>query len=307
MTRRAVIRAMIGVAAATLSTRRTRAMNPSSGAVAGMAQLSPTVEPAPTLLSAPIELAGDWGHMLPRAADQVVQRMRHACLDGVRLISDRQPTRLRVDEHISGPPYVWLHPDGSSMAWIVVDISERDWSKLAYQFGHELGHVMANSWQPHAKPAVPCQWIEEALVEAFSIRGLGRLAESWKQNPPFPGDNAFGDAIADYRQNIIRQYSALADQQGLSQSSAEWFARHRSNIEKLGLNPFAQAASLKVLAEYERAPSCVEAIGALNRWPGRTAIPIEDYFRQWEASCAELGASPQLPTHLREIFEIAKR
>jgi hypothetical protein len=57
--------------------------------------LSLPVEIAPTLLSAPIELAGDWGHMLPRSADLVVERMRHSCLDGVRLVSDRQPRRLR--------------------------------------------------------------------------------------------------------------------------------------------------------------------------------------------------------------------
>jgi hypothetical protein len=105
-------------------------------------------------------------------------------------VSDLQPTRLRVDEHTSGLPAVWLHPDGSTMAWIIVDISERAWTQLAYQFGHELGHVMANSWQPHAKPKPPCQWLEGAMVEAFSIRGLGRLAESWKQSPPFAGDNA---------------------------------------------------------------------------------------------------------------------
>lgn len=305
MTRRTFLKMITGAGAAILADSGV-----STAAIAGasnltvMAQLSPPIEPAPTLLSAPIELAGDWGHMLPRAADQVVQRMRHACLDGVRLVSDRQPTRLRVDEHTSGPPYVWLHPDGSSMAWIVVDISERDWSKLAYQFGHELGHVMANSWQPHAKPAAPCQWIEEASVEAFSVQGLGRLAADWKLNPPFAGDNAFGNAIADYRQNIIRQYIALADQQGLSRNSMEWFSRHRSEIEKPGLNPFAQAASLKVLAEYERAPSCVEAIGALNRWPGRTGVPVEDYFRQWEASCAELDASPLLPRRLREMLGV---
>src|SRR5712675_536419 len=69
-----------------------------------MTLLSPAIEVAKTLLSAPIELAGDWGHMIPRAADQVVERMRHACLDGVRLLSDRQPTRLRVHEHASGSP-----------------------------------------------------------------------------------------------------------------------------------------------------------------------------------------------------------
>ncbi|MER8855364.1 hypothetical protein NKH94_27905 [Mesorhizobium australicum] len=259
----------------------------------------------PSLLSAPIELTGDWGHMLPRSADQVVERMRHACLDGVRLVSDRQPTRLRVDEHTSGPPSVWLHFDGTSMAWIIVDIGDRDWSKLAYQFGHELGHVTCNSWQVDAKPAPPCQWLEEAMVEAFSLRGLGRLANGWKETPPFADDNAFGGAIAEYRHNIIQGYTALADSQGLTGDAAAWFAGHRSEIEIPGLNPFAQAMSVTILAEYEHAPDCVEALGALNRWPGRTGIPIAEYLKRWEASCAELQASPRLPVRMRELLRIA--
>ena len=61
-----------------------------------MTVLSPPIEVAKTLLSAPIELAGDWGHMLPRSADQVVERMRHSCLDGVRLVCDPQPTLVRA-------------------------------------------------------------------------------------------------------------------------------------------------------------------------------------------------------------------
>ena len=63
------------------------------------------------------------------------------------------------------------------MAWIIVDVGTRDWCNLAYQFGHELGHVVANSWARDAKPGGPCQWLEEALVEAFSFRGLGRLVK----------------------------------------------------------------------------------------------------------------------------------
>jgi hypothetical protein len=121
--------------------------------------------------------------------------------------------------------------------------------------------------------------------------------------PPSP-HNAFGNAIVDCRQNMIRQYSALAGQQGLNQNAAAWFLDHRSEIEKPGLNPFAQAASLKVVAEYERDPACIEALGALNRWPGRTRVPIEEYFPQWEASYAELQASPRLPNRLREMLGI---
>ncbi|WP_246679650.1 hypothetical protein [Mesorhizobium sp. B2-3-5] len=240
--------------------------------------------------------------MLLNAAQQVVERMRYACLDGVRLLSDHQPSRLRVDEHTSGQPAIWLHPDGSSMAWIIVDIGERDWSKLAYQFGHELGHVVANSWQPDAKPAPPCQWLEEALVEAFSLRGLGRLAKDWKENPPFAGDNAFGDLIGNYGEDIIRGYSALADQQGLTRNATLWFAAHRNEIEIPGLNPFARAMSVILLAEYDRMPECIEGLGALNRWPGRSRVPIDEYLRLWKRSCAELHASPHLPIRLQELL-----
>jgi len=266
-------------------------------------QLSPPIETAATLLSAPIELAGEWGHMLPYAADQVVEHMRHACLDGVRLVSDRQPTRLRVDQHVSGPPAIWLHPDGSSLAWVIVDIGERDWSQLAYQFGHELGHILANSWQPHAKPALPCQWLEEALVEAFSLRGLGRLADIWAQHPPFADDNAFGTAIAGYRLNILQRYAELSVAQGGTEDLAAWFAAHRGEAEAAaGLNLPAQAAALTIIAEYERAPNCLEALGALNRWPGRSALPIEEYLRLWEESCVELGAAVGLPARLRQLL-----
>ncbi|MBZ9743526.1 MULTISPECIES: hypothetical protein [unclassified Mesorhizobium] len=240
--------------------------------------------------------------MLEGAAAQVIERMRQACLDGVRLVSDRQPTRLRIEEHTSGPPAIWLHADQSDMAWVIVDIGERDWSKLAYQFGHELGHVLANSWQANAKPAAPCQWLEEAMVEAFSLRGLRPLATGWKDIPPFAGDNAFGDAIAKYRQNILHRYAGLAESQGLTRDATTWFANHRSKIEIPALNPFAQAMSLTMLAEYDRVPDCVEAIGALNRWPGRSGVPLGEYLQRWKESCAELRTSPHLPLRLGELL-----
>ena len=100
-----------------------------------------------TLLSAPLELGGEWGGSPPNDAFAVISRMREVCLSGIRLLSDRQPAKLRVDDHMSGLPHIWLHDENSDMAWIVVDISALDWCKLSYQFGHELGHVLCNSWQ----------------------------------------------------------------------------------------------------------------------------------------------------------------
>lgn len=254
----------------------------------------------PTLFSAPIELSGDWVPMFPRAVKLVIVRTREACLDGVRLLSDHQPPRLRVDRRKSGSPAIWLHRDGIDVAWIIVNIGDRDWTKLAYQFGHELGHVMANSWQADATPGGPSQWLEESIVEALSLRGLGRLAQSWKENPPFAGDNRFGDAIAQYRENIIRRYKLLADQQGLTRDAPAWFADHRGDVEASSAALYKQALSLIILAEYERSAQSIEAIGALNRWPGRAAMSLEEYLGRWELSCIELGASTRLPVLLRE-------
>lgn len=267
--------------------------------------LGATQQSAGDLLSDRIELEGDWRRMAPGDAMAVLGRMRTACLAGVRLVSDRQPAWLRVDEHTSGPPHIWLHFDGTPMAWVNVDTGEWAWCQLSYQFGHELGHVLANSWQANAKPATPCQWLEEALVEAFSLRGLARLAESWSQNPPFPHDNRYGQTIAGYRQDIIRNYAKLAGEQGSLRDFGAWFADHRADIEAQALGPYAQAASLTVLGEYERFPDCVEGLGALNRWPGRSSIPIADYLRHWEASCRELHASTHLPVRLRELLRLA--
>jgi hypothetical protein len=257
------------------------------------------------LLSAPIELAGNWGRMLPASATKVLQRTRLACLEGVRLVSDRQPSALRVEEHTSGLPHVWLHSGEPATAWIGVDIGDRDWSKLAYQFGHELGHVLANSWRLDARPAPPCQWLEEAMVEAFSLRGLAGLAQEWKRNPPFANDSSFGDAIAKYRQDIIDRYAQLGREQRIGEDFSAWFRKSRAAIEAGALGPFSQAASLVVLAEYERSPGCVEALGALNRWPGRTGVPVEDYLRFWEASCAELAADGHLPARLAQFLSLS--
>ena len=84
-----------------------------------------------------------------------------------------------------------------------------------------------------------------------------------------------------------------------------WLADHHDEIEKLALNPFAQAMSVTILIEYDREPDSVEALCALNRWAGRSGVPISEYLRQWEASCAELQASPRLPVRLRELLWIA--
>jgi hypothetical protein len=263
--------------------------------------LAEATAPEATLLSAPLELGGDWGASPPRAAAAVISRMREVSLAGVALLSDQQPDRLRVDNHTSGYPAVWLHDDGTRTAWLIVDIGPVDWSKLAYQFGHELGHVLCNSWEASAKPRTPSQWLEESMVEAFSIRGLGLLAESWARNPPFPGDAAFASAIRDYRANLIAKYKRAAGELP-GDDMASWFRASRNALEKSALSDIEGPMILRLVAEMEGDKTCVEDLGAVNRWPERTGVSIEDYLSLWAASCSELRAPGRLPRRLESLL-----
>jgi hypothetical protein len=251
-----------------------------------------------TLLDAPLELAGDWGSSPPPAVRRVLLRVREVCLSGLKLFSDQQPETLRVDNHTAGFPAIWLHDDPPGTAWIIVNIGQQAWAQLAYQFGHELGHVFCNSWSRSAQPGPPSQWLEEAMVEAFSIRGLGLLAESWEKRPPFAGDQGFAAAIRQYRGNLIEQYMNEPDQ-----DVSSWFRSHRSELES-GRAVGKGSAVLELLAILENEQACVEDLGAANRWPARSRIPIEDYLTKWDTSCNEIGAPGRLPERLRHLLKV---
>ena len=269
-------------------------------AIGARPALADVVDLKQSLLTIPVEVIGDWGGSIPESARRVILWMRAACLRGVRTLSDRQPERLRIEDRSSGPPAIWLHPDPATTAWAIVDISARDWSKLAYQFGHELGHIFANSWNVAAWPRPPCQWLEEALVEAFSVRGLGRLAQDWSSDPPFPGDNAFSGAIAQYRADLVARYRAASAAEG-GDNLPLWFAAHRGDIEVHGgVRDLLGPVVLALAAEYETDVGCVEDLGALNRWPERSALPIGDYLSKWRTSCAEIAAPGRLPDHVQQ-------
>jgi hypothetical protein len=254
-----------------------------------------------TLLGAPLELAGEWGGSAPADASAVMIRMRMACLAGVALVSDRQPDKLRAeDKPAAAAPSIWLHTGYAAGAWIIVVVGTRDWCKLAYQFGHELGHVLCNSWQLDARPRGPCQWMEEALAEAFSLRGLVLLADDWAHAPPFPNDAAYARSIRNYRDALLARYRAAAQDQGITAGFGTWFRTHEAFLHG-GLDA-ARGAVSTMLDLLQSDAAMIADMGAMNRWPGRTGLPLRDYLNLWEQSCAELNAPGRLPAQLRDLL-----
>jgi len=176
------------------------------------------------------------------------------------------------------------------------------WAQLAYQFGHELGRVLCNSWLPRSTLKPPSRWLEEALAEAFAIRGLGLLAESWANNPPFPNDSAYSRSLRDYRDTLLKRYGEKAN----SRQLPTWFEETKGLLEQSrGLEPAEGPAIIALVRELERQSACVSDLGAVNRWSTLSALPIEEYLRAWLSSCLELRAPGLLPKRIKSLFGLA--
>lgn len=256
------------------------------------------------LASCPLDVRGDW-HAPPNSAKAVITLMREVSLAGITLRSDRQPNAIWVQNNPSGLPSIWLHETPAQTAWIMTDVGELAWCQLAYQFGHELGHVLCNSWQLNAIGPPPSRWLEETLVDSFSLRGLGLLAEAWAETPPFPNNASYSDAIIDYRRVLLAKYERFAREQGTTDLKT-WYDTDEAQLaSEHGFGALEQAAVPVVLGLIEPEPVLIEDYGALNRWPERSQIPLPDYLRKWRNSCIEIGAPGRLPIVLADLLGIA--
>lgn len=141
------------------------------------------------------------------------------------------------------------------------------------------------------------------MAEAFSIRGLELLADSWARDTSFPGDSTFAGAIRQYRDHLMTKYQTIAADAGATADLAAWFCARRDALAGNGdIGGPAAAAVTAALAEMTADTAGIEALGALNRWPPQSGLSVEDYLRLWTQSSAELGASQRLPMRLRQVL-----
>lgn len=256
---------------------------------------------ATNLMTCPIEMLGGWDNLIgPSKA--VIEKVRRACLGRVMHWVEVQPSKIVLENHVSEYPSIWLHQEPRTAAWIRLNAGPGAWCQLAYQFGHELGHVLANSWTFNASPRTPSQWIEESLAEALSIYGLRQLAKDWRKDPPFPGDEAYSQEIEKYVNNILISYEDLGKKAGVD-NTKNWYLKEEDHLEHdNGLGTREKAFSNLIFRALQRDPLLIADYGALNRWPERTAVGNKEYIKKWQESCKNLGLYGKLAGHIEGLL-----
>ncbi len=84
-------------------------------------------------------------------------------------------------------------PDGATYR-VGLSVTTRDYARLAYQLGHELGHVMMDPRRTNG--------VIETIATALSLQVLDDLQERWTKRPPYASWRAFAPRFGEYRARV---------------------------------------------------------------------------------------------------------
>jgi hypothetical protein len=186
-------------------------------------------------------------------------------------------TPIALYEKIAGGQYV-----------ILLTAKDRHWSQLAYQFAHELTHVLSNfdnNALRQAKQQDPNQWFEESLCEAASLFALKQMAATWEVSPPYEAWKSYAPALRRYADEMKREsHRTLPGGMTL----ANWFGQNENAVRT---NPYQRAnneiVATRLLALFEQHPEQWGAISYLNHDSKVGATDIREYLQRWYVCCPD--------------------
>lgn len=252
--------------------------------------LQPTIDVAP----------GDWG----KASTQDIQLVLDAVAREFLSVVDSPRAgdlTIRVVPRAGSPKVLYeQRSDGE----YVMHLTARDerWYQYAYQFAHELCHVVTNfdhKARNTGRVVEHNQWFEESLCETASLFVLQQLAVKWAGSAPTKNWLGYDQALAGYARRLLseRHRYLAADQ-----SFQAWFAARHATLQS---NPYGrednELVATTLLPLFEAHPEYWQAIKYLNPNEASAGKPFVDYLRDW------LAASPdkRLPREVLALFGLA--
>ena len=226
---------------------------------------------------------GRWG----QANTEDIEAVLYSVADSfVRYFPDRQLPRILV-EPVSGNPRVLF--DRGLGGEYVIHLSARDrrWSQYAYQFAHELCHILSNFDNEEAKDgagALQNLWFEESVCDAAALFTLRQMTSTWQDAPPYPHWASYAPAFSEYAQYLlVDAHRHKVDAANLG----EWY---RQNAAELKRNPYLrtknEVVAARLLPLLEKNPEHWEAISFLtisylNRGPNARSRSFKEYLGSW--------------------------
>lgn len=165
------------------------------------------------------------------------------------------------------------------------------WAQMAFQFGHEFCHALAQhsaaakrSWHP---PRHANLWLEECLCEVGSLFVLRRLAAVWRNEPPYPQWRTYASAFGEY---AAVRLDRPDHQLPADNTFRDWFRKNEPELrENHALRARNVIIARQMLPLFESEPGGFEALCYLNLGQRKQGKPLAQHLAEWRAAApAEL-------------------
>ena len=219
---------------------------------------------------------GEWGGAAP-ANVEAVARSAAAAFD----VSDEDEPAPVLLEPVAGeddPPITLFARSEHGEVVVRLNVRGNLWARLAYQFAHELCHVIAD---PTTFELDRFTWIEEALCETGSLFALRSLATTWAADPPYANWRDYAPALADYAAERMRDPA-----HGLPSGEpfADWLAERLPSLEAdPGRREDATIVAKELLPIVEHDPIGWRALRYLHAGPQESSL--REFMRGWSGAC----------------------
>lgn len=245
----------------------TAAVAATTPAPPGRADSAAGVAKAPAALD--LRLASDgWGDASVKDASSVLKSAASQLLahfPGAQL----EPIRV----HPSGGPITLFkrNSDGE----VVVKLSTRDrlWAQYAFQFAHELCHVLCRCTPRDSGN----KWFEESLCETASIYALRGMSRSWQTQPPYPNWKDYARHLSKYADERMADFALP---QGMT--LAQWYEQNAPVLRKDAVDRKKNGVVARALLPiFERTPAGWGAVWWLNERVTNTAQTFPEFLKAW--------------------------
>jgi len=160
------------------------------------------------------------------------------------------------------------------------------WAQMAFQFGHEFCHALAQhsaaakrSWHP---PRHANLWFEESLCETASLFVLRRMADVWKTSAPYPNWKSYSGSLAGYATERLANPERQLPE---GQTFADWF---RSNEASLRENHAQRDKNVivarQMLPLFEATPAGWDSVCYLNLGQRKDGKPLAQHLAEWQTA-----------------------
>ncbi|HYF00449.1 MAG TPA: hypothetical protein VEJ18_16135, partial [Planctomycetota bacterium] len=233
---------------------------------------------------------GGWGAANPADIRAVCRSAAEVLL---RHVPGRRLDPISLTHSPDKGPMVIYGRGGKGERRVLLSPKDTYWARFAYQFAHELAHILCG----YRDGDPSNQWFEESVCEAASLFALRRMAEAWKTRPPYANWKGYADELARYADERIASVPPRRE------SLARWYRGHELLLrEKADDRPKNQVVAVALLELLEKDPSGWRAFGALNDRKTAAVRSFGAYLRDWHDAAAE--ADRPFVRAVAALFEI---